>query len=228
MSKHLHYILGVSLGTGIQPTAVAVLEHEVWRSVNWEPETVALRLRYLERIPLDAGYPDTIERIDTLLKTAGIKDEECDENPDVVLDVTGSGRAPVELFERAEIEPILVTITGATAPEEEANPDDWRIPKVELIGNLQVMYQTGRLKMAKDLDLVPTLVDELRDFKMRPPRLDPSDPETWREGQFDDLVFAVALSAWRASRHVPTPQVVRDHRKEVQEKHRKEMIRYIV
>ncbi len=228
MSKFLHYVLGASLGTGIQPTAVAVLEHEVWKNENWEPETVALRLRYLERILLDVGYPGTVERIDTLLNTAGIKDAECDENPDVVLDVTGSGRAPVTLFEGAGIEPIVVTITGATAREEEASPDDWRIPKIELVGNLQVLYQKDRLKMAKSLELVPTLVDELRDFKMRPPRLDPSDPETWREGQFDDLVFAVALAAWRASRHIPTPQVVRNHRKEVQEKHRKEMIRYIV
>ena len=60
-------------------------------------------------------------------------------------------------------------------------------------------------------ELVPALIDELRDFKMKPPRIDPNDPETWREGQFDDLVFAVALAAWRASRHVPTPKIVRDH-----------------
>ena len=78
MSKHLHYILGASIGTGIQPTAVAVVEHEVWKNEKWKPETVALRLRHLERISLEAGYPDTVERIDTLLKTTAIKDEESD------------------------------------------------------------------------------------------------------------------------------------------------------
>ncbi|MCH7777663.1 MAG: hypothetical protein IH878_14165 [Gemmatimonadetes bacterium] len=82
--------------------------------------------------------------------------------------------------------------------------------------------------MAKSLELVPTLVDELDKFKMRRARIDPSDPETWREGQFEDLVLAVALAAWRASRHIPTPQVVRDHWHEAREKHRKKMIRYIV
>ncbi len=226
MSKHLHFILGASIGTGIQPTAVAVLEHEVWKNEKWKPETVALSLRYLERIPLDAGYPDTVSRIDTLLKTTAIKDEECDKASDLVLDVTGSGRAVVELFDRAAIAPIVVTITGAGVREEEAK--DWRIPKVELVGNLQVLYQTERLKMASALELVPTLIDELRDFKMRPPRIDPNDPETWREGQFDDLVFAVALAAWRASRHVPTPQIVRDHQNQRLDEFRAETDRWVI
>ena len=60
--------------------------------------------------------------------------------------------------------------------------------------------------LAEGLDLLPTLKEELRAFKMKPPRIDPNDPESWREGQFDDLIFAVALTAWRASRHVPPPQ----------------------
>ncbi len=146
MSQHKHYILGASLGTGIQPTAVAVLEHEVWKNDKWKPETVALSLRYLERIPLDTGYPDTVQRIDTLLKTAQIKDEECDKASDVVLDVTGSGRAIVELFDRAEIGPIVVTITGAGVREEETESKDWCIPKVELVGNLQVVNQLQAFK----------------------------------------------------------------------------------
>ena len=78
MSKHLHYIIGASLGTGIQPTAVAVLEHEVWKNEHWQPETVSLSLRYLERIALDSGYPETVERISTLLGSSEIKDQECD------------------------------------------------------------------------------------------------------------------------------------------------------
>ena len=96
------------------------------------------------------------------------------------------------------------------------------MPKIELVGNLQVLYQTERLKMASALELVSTLIDELRDFKMRPPRIDPSDPETWREGQFDDLMFAVALAAWRASREVPIPQETKDYWDRRIEEHRRE------
>ena len=35
-------------------------------------------------------------------------------------------------------------------------------------------YETERLKMAKSLELVPTFLDELRNFKMRPPPTMPS------------------------------------------------------
>lgn len=209
MSKHAHLLIAVTVGVGIQPTAIAVVEQEVLKSNGWRLETGALRLKHLERMPLDASYPDIAARVSTLLETPEIKDGEGCGGAQVVIDVTGSGRAILKLFERVEIEPVVVTITGAGVREEHKF-NDWRVPKVELIGALRVVYETRRLKMAKDIDLVQTLVSELREFKMRPPRIDPSAPETWRDGQFDDLVFAVALVAWRADRHVPTPQEIRD------------------
>jgi hypothetical protein len=206
MSGHPHFIIAASLGTSAQPTAIAVLEQEVLKNRNRVAETGALRLRHLERLPLDVNYPKTAAWISKLLETKEIKDEEKCGGTDVLLDLTGSGRAIVELFERAEINPIEVRIVGAGVTEEKVKNGPWRIPKVELIGALRVLYEAGRLKMAKDLDLVPTLLEEFRAVKMRPPRIDPNDPESWREGQFDDLILAVALAAWRASRNVPYPQ----------------------
>ena len=210
MSKHPHFLIAVTVGVGIQPTAIAVVEQEVLKDDRWHEETGVLRLKHLERMELSASYPDIVARISMLLETPEIKDGERCGGAQVVLDVTGSGRAIVGLFERAEIKPVVVTITGAGVREEQIKFNDWRVPKVELVGALRVVYETRRLKMAKDIALLPTLVNEIRDFKMRPPRIDPSAPETWRDGQFDDLVFAVALAVWRADRHVPTPQVIRD------------------
>ncbi len=206
MSGHPHFIIAASLGTSAQPTAIAVLEQEVLKNRNRVAETGALQLRHLERLPLDVNYPKTAARISKLLETKEIKDEEKCGGTDVLLDLTGSGRAIVELFERAEINPIEVRIVGAGVTEEKVKNGPWRIPKVELFGTLRVLYEAGRLKMAKDLDLVPTLLEELRAVKMRPPRIDPNDPASWREGQSDDLILAVGLTAWRASRHVPYPQ----------------------
>ena len=206
MSGHPHFIIAASLGTSMQPTAIAVLEQEVLKNRNRVAETGALQLRHLERLPLDVNYPKTAARISKLLETKEIKDEEKCGGAEVLLDLTGSGRAIVELFERAEIQPISVRIIGAGMSEEKAQSGEWRIPKVELIGALRVLYEAERLKTAKGLDLVPELLNEFRNFKMRPPRIDPNDPESWREGQSDDLIFAVALAAWRASRHVPYPR----------------------
>ena len=108
MSKHPHFIISASLGIGIQPTAIAALEQEILKGDRWLPETAVLRLRHLERMPLDATYPDIVARVSTLLETPEIKDGERCGGADVVLDVTGSGRAILELFERAEITPIMV------------------------------------------------------------------------------------------------------------------------
>ena len=83
------------------------------------------------------------------------------------------------------------------------------VPKVELVGVLRVAYETKRLRMAKSLELVPDLLNELREFKMRPPRIDANDPESWRVNEFDDLIFAVGLATWRANRYVPSPEAVR-------------------
>ena len=159
MSGHPHFIVGASLGVGIQPTVIAVLEQEVSKSDPWLPVTAALRLRHLERLSLDASYPGTVDRIGTLLEAPEIKDGEACGGPDVVLDVTGSGRAIIELFKRERMSPIVVTIAGAGVLEEEAKYDDWRVPKVELVGALRVLYETERLRMAQALDLVPTLLD---------------------------------------------------------------------
>lgn len=206
MSGYPHFIIGASLGTGMQPTAIAVLEQEVLKSRDWPVETGALRLRYLDRLALDVTYPQIVAEIAGMLEAPEIKDQEQCGESDVVLDLTGCGHAVVELFERDRIEPMRVWIVGAGRQEEQVSHGTWHIPKVELIGVLRVLYEAGRLKMAKDLPLVQTLLDELRAFKMKPPRIDPNDPESWREGQFDDLIFAVALTVWRASRHVPYPR----------------------
>ncbi len=228
MSGYPHFIIGASLGAGIQATAISVVEQEVHKGDGWQPETAALRLRHLERMPLEVSYPDIVARIGTLLTAPEIEDGEKCGGADVVLDVTGSGRAILELFVRDEIKPIVVTITGAGVLEEKLDRNDWRVPKIELVGALRVLYEAGRMRMAQALDLVPTLLDELRNFKMRPPRIDLSNPESWREGQFDDLVFAVALAAWRANRHVPTPKKLDDEVTRKMKELDKEWLRYVV
>ncbi len=55
----LHYIIGADLGQAMQPTAFAVVEQLV---VGLRPRGRAVRsmkLRHLERLSLDATYPQT-------------------------------------------------------------------------------------------------------------------------------------------------------------------------
>lgn len=228
MTGHFHYIFGISLKTGMQPTAIAVIEQEISQNGNWRAGIEALRLRHLERVPLDAGITKTVAQVEALLKRDEIAKSEAGGGADVVLDITNSGHAPAELFEGAGINPLLVTVTGATTIEEEIAPNDWRIPNIELIGKLDVDFDQGRLQMADKLDLAGDLKDELNKFRKNPPRPNPNDPEAWREAQFDVLLFAVAVAAWRANRHVPKPKAVKDAETRLIEKHTAEFAKSII
>jgi hypothetical protein len=108
-----------------------------------------------------------------------------------------------------DLDPISVLITNGAGA---THGDDgiWKLAKSELVGVLQVGMQTDKLKVASKLPLIETFVEELENFKMRPPSLKPEDGEAWREGQFDDLVFAVGIAAWWAEKEIPTPKAALD------------------
>src|SRR5208282_2685180 len=209
----IHYIVGVSVGHGIQPTAIAVVEQETMKRKGWETESLPLRVRHLERLPLDAGYPGAVAEVHKLLKRKELKDaEQSSGGSDLIVDITGTSRAVAKLMGEVGLKPITVTVTagaGETKNSEDAN--DWRVSRTELIANLQMGYQMGRIKMSGDLELTRPLCEELQTVKLRAPTLNASDPESWREGPQDDLVLAVGLAVWRAGKDIPVPQSITDH-----------------
>ncbi len=206
-----HYVVGVSIGTMSQPTAIAVVEQETRARGDWSPENTGLSLRHLERVPLDMRYPEMVDHIDGLVARLAEEDSSSDD-PDLLLDVTGTGRSVGNLIEASGLKPIRITITAGSG-ENEVKYNDWQLSKAELVGTLQVTLQTDRLKMAAELDLVSTLVSELQTFKIRTTVINGNDPESWREGQFDDLVFAVGMAVWRAGKQTPYPKDWRMERK---------------
>ena len=70
-----------------------------------------------------------------------------------------------------------------------------QIGKKDLVGQLQVILQTGRIKIAPGLDHADTLLGELANFRIRPVTV--ADPiADWRVGPQNDLVLAVAIVVW--------------------------------
>ncbi len=199
MAWSKHYIIGVSVGVMAQPSAVAVVEQETHHK-NWQSETSELRLRHLERLPLSASYPDLTQRLRQIVDgLAG--QEQCGE-PDLLADITGTGKTVIEFFEKQNLKPIQVVITSGHG-ESEPTPRKWRIAKVELVGALQVLFQTDTFKIASGLELVSALREELTNFRMTMSAASGENVESWRVGAADDLVFAVALATWRGKRHIP-------------------------
>src|SRR5262249_19666725 len=77
------------------------------------------------------------------------------------------------------------------------------LPKKELVGTLQVLFQTRRLQVARTLPDAATLVRELESFRTKITLARTDTLETWREGQHDGLVLDLALAALAGERALP-------------------------
>ena len=92
-----------------------------------------------------------------------------------------------------------ITITGGDQVTRDGR--DTRVPKRDLVGVVQALLQTGRLKIAPDLPLTSVLTAELLNFRATISAAGHDSygaGQDWREGNHDDLVLALALAVWDA------------------------------
>ena len=186
----MQYIVGVDLGQVADYTAIVVLEGH---RVDLRGELTTYHLRYAERL-LGQPYPVIVAQVKVLmthLDTLG--------RTTLVVDGTGCGRPVIDMLVHENLYPIAVTITGGDQVHQDGR--SYRTPKRDLVGALQVLLQTERLKIAEQLPLAPTLVQELLAFRVR---IDPATAHdsysSWREKDHDDLVLATALACWWGER----------------------------
>ena len=198
MSSEPLYLLGLDLGQARDYTAISIsFRTEIGRKGHYA-------LRHLERCPLGTSYPTIVERVKRLDGT--MRDAPYWGDCRVVVDATGVGRPVVDLLEEARIPKIYpVTITGG----DEAHRDgrSFRVPKRELVSHLQVLLQTDRLKIARELSHAETLVTELRDFRVKITESANEIYGAWRDGSHDDLVLSVAIACW-VGEQVSKPEIV--------------------
>jgi len=149
-----------------------------------------LHIRHLEGFR-DVLYPDVAERVRRLIDAPELHSKAA-----LTVDATGVGAAVVDMLRKSGFTFDAVTITGGDT-ESQHGWYDWRVPKRDLIGGLQVLLQTGRLKIANILEHAETLKSELLNFRVKVNISTGHDSyEAWREGDHDDLVLATALACW--------------------------------
>ena len=178
------FILGLDLGQSKDYTAIGVLERH---TSSWQP--TVYHLRHLERPQLGTTYPAIVQRVAWLLAVAPLAG--CTA---LVVDATGVGAPVVDLLRDAQLSPIALTITAGDASM--THGPAWRVPKRELVSNLQVLFQAGRLKIAEGIPEAQVLVRELLAFRAKVSAAGADTYEAWREGDHDDLVLAVAMAAY--------------------------------
>jgi hypothetical protein len=185
-----HWI-GVSLGKPSEFTGLAVLEAPA-RGTLEQGEKAIYALRHLRRWSPGTGYPEIAADVRDL--AGGWPFEG---SATLLIDQTGVGRAIVDLFRPAPARRVPVEVTGGIGvPSNHFGVTS--VPKLELIGAVQVLLQTRRLKIASGMREAAILVRELDRYREKMAASD--EMEAWRDGDLDDLVLSTALVCWHADR----------------------------
>lgn len=189
----MSFTVGVDLGQASDYTAIAVIER------TSAADVVRYDCRHLERVRIGTPYPEVASRVREMMNADALS-----RRSSLVVDATGVGRPVVDMLRNHGLAPVPITITGGDTVSRDGA--GFRVPKRDLVGVVQVLLQTGRLKFAADLGSVPKLVDELMAFKVKINAATAHDSYgSWREGSHDDLVLAVAVACWYAEKRQATP-----------------------
>jgi hypothetical protein len=191
----MSFYVGLDLGQSADYTALAVVEDT----------STELHLRHLERYPLRTGYNVIADSVARLVRDPLLSQKR---RPELIVDETGVGKAVVDMFRERRLHFRPVTITGGDVAREGAIKErgrSYRVPKRDLVGALEVPFHNGTLKVAGDLELWPTLRQELLTFRRKVSlATGHASFEHWRESDHDDLVLAAAMAVWSARRPQPT------------------------
>ena len=213
------YVVGIDLGQANDFTAISVIERLPQVVTEKKPvrmgadtfmKTVTaekpphLHCRQLGRADLGTKYPEIVRKTKAMLETPQL------DGAVLVVDATGVGRGVVDYFREAGLRPVAVHITsGATAHYDNGF---WYVPKRDLVSAAQVPLQDKRLVFTQTSELNETLVREMQAFKIKITAAANDTYGAWREGEHDDLIFAVMLASWAAQRIKPrTPPRSREY-----------------
>jgi hypothetical protein len=201
-SSGKRYFVGLDLGMGAEPTALAVLERRMVEPTDRPGQRQPpYALRHLRRFPPATSYPAIVDDVGELLQTPPMP------GAWLLVDYTGVGLAVLRLLVQGLHRRVSYSFTAMllSAGHDESNPATGMVvvAKTDLIGTLQVLLQARRLHIAAELPDARHLVRELENYRPKV-MLPTSELLQWRDGKHDDLLLAVALAAWGGERALLT------------------------
>jgi hypothetical protein len=193
--------IAADLGQMQDPSALCIVDRadllwDVRDPVTWQcKRETRFEIRFLERMKLRTPYPQVVERIREVAMNPALTGPRT-----LVVDATGVGAPVVDLLRAAKIdcEIVAVAITGGANAGTSQRGLIRSVPKRDLIVGLQLMFETGQLRIARALRGAEMLHNELMGMRVRISASGHDSYGSGREGQHDDLVLALALACWRA------------------------------
>ncbi len=180
-------LIGLDLGQLKDYTAITV----IYRYFRRRPaEYDCVHLERMRSIP----YPEQVQRVVEIVgspKLAGRRKT-------LIVDRTGVGVPVVDMVRvsaiRSMAKVVGILIHGGNAVSEDDN--GYGVPKRDLVGVLQVLFQSQRFRVASRIPDSELLVRELLNFKVKISISAHDSYEALREGDHDDLVLSAAIACW--------------------------------
>ncbi len=187
-------ILSLSLGSVAEPSGLVMVKpsSSMWPPDGRAPEAGGgnrFDVRGIQRFKVGTPLPAIINRVSEIAS-----DRRLNQRAIILLDISSVGAAPLRAFQSQGMYPTAIDLTNAEA-EGYVN-DIQRVPLRDALGAAQVVLQTARLRVAKDLDLAETLVSDLQAFDPKPSARNVD----LRGGRNADLVLALAVALWWGDR----------------------------
>ena len=192
----MRYIIGVDLGQVHDYTAVAIVERRQ-APMGWV-------VRYLFRFPLGTSYVEIVEEIRRLMYLPALRGQS-----QLVLDATGVGRPVLDLFRQAGMgcRPVGISIHGGDAVTPDRAISGYRVPKRDIVSNLEVRFELGQVKINRSLPYADLLLKELQNFRRHIAESGHDSYGAGRSGAHDDLVLALGIAIWLGQKYRPLPAV---------------------
>lgn len=154
---------------------------------------------------LGVSYPELARYIYTVTKNPQVASDYV-----LAIEANAAGEAVIDmLVDLWALEPVAIYTTGGSSVTE--RPDGgWNVPKRDLVVNMQVLYETERIKLPggnltpEQQDLMRRYEEQLSNFTKRITRAKNETFEAEDESTHDDLVMGDAVVLWLAERDGPT------------------------
>jgi len=194
------FFLGLDLGKVRDPSSIVGVEMIPHRRAFQPTPFEMLVVRLAETMPLGTPYPKVVERTRDITQCGELKG-----NCALAVDGTGVGGPVVDMLRAARLGCSVteVTLTGGERGSGEAGYERASVPKRDLFAGIQVLLEMGQLKIG-NVKEAPRLMQELMDVRMSMNGSGHVRLGAEGTGQHDDMVVALGLACWRATRRTGT------------------------